>query len=133
MSISLGRQIYKKICYLTFDLGVKVRGNIAQFHLHHVTNATAKIKAVLSKGLGGDALSRKYKKIHYLTFDLDQGPLKHCPVPLTSCDLNASASFEVTMANGLGEFINKKIHYLTFDIDLGFKVTQTPNSTLFIK
>ena len=45
---------------MTFDLGVKVKENIAQFHLHHVTYATAKFEAVMSNSLGGDAFTRKY-------------------------------------------------------------------------
>ena len=38
------------------------------------------------------------QKIHYLTFDLDQGHMKRCSVPSTSC----ATTFEVAMSNGLG-------------------------------
>ena len=58
------RCIYKKIHYLTFqgfgDLVVKVTGNIAQYPLHHVTNATANFEIAVSNDLGGDAITRRY-------------------------------------------------------------------------
>ena len=37
-----------------------VSGNVAQCPLHHVTSAPAKFGVAMSKGLGGDALTRKY-------------------------------------------------------------------------
>ena len=56
------RSIYKKIQYLTFDLdfGVKVTQNVAQYPLHHVTFSATKFEVATSKGLGGDAFTRKY-------------------------------------------------------------------------
>ena len=52
--------LYKKINYLSFDS--KVTKNVAQCPLHHVTlvNAPAQYEDALSKGLGGDAFTRKY-------------------------------------------------------------------------
>ena len=48
--------------YTVFDLefGVKVTQNVAQYLLHHVTNAPTKFKVSMSKGLGGDAFTKKY-------------------------------------------------------------------------
>ena len=43
-----------------FDLEVKVTGNVAQCPLHQVTYASTKVEVTTSKGLGGDAFSRKY-------------------------------------------------------------------------
>ena len=43
--------IYKKIHYLTFDLGVKVTGNVAQYPPHHVTYAPAKFEVATPNGL----------------------------------------------------------------------------------
>ena len=53
--------MYKKIKYLTFDLdlGVKVTQNVAQCPLHHVTYSATKFEVATSKGLGGDAFTRK--------------------------------------------------------------------------
>ena len=55
------RCIYKKIHYLTvdLDLGVKITQNFAPNPLHHVTYVAAKIEVDTSKGLGGDAFTRK--------------------------------------------------------------------------
>ena len=72
----------------------KVTQNVAQCPLHHVTYSATKFEVATSKGLGGDAFTRKFK-IQYLTFDLD-----------------------------LGVYIYKKIHYWIFDLDLQVKVTQ---------
>ena len=54
--------LYKKINYLSFDSKVKVTKNNAQCPLHHVTlvSAPAQYEDALSKGLGGDAFTRKY-------------------------------------------------------------------------
>ena len=52
--------IYKKIQYLTFDLGVKVTQNVAQYPLHHVTYSAAKFEVATSNRLGGDTITRKY-------------------------------------------------------------------------
>ena len=56
------RSIYKKIQYLTFDLdhGVKVTQNVAQYPQHHVTYSATKFEVATSKGLGGDAFTRKF-------------------------------------------------------------------------
>ena len=50
------RCIYKKIQYLTF----KVTRNVAQYPLHHVTYSATKFEVDMSKGLGGDAFTRKF-------------------------------------------------------------------------
>ena len=42
------RCIYKKIQYLTFDLGVKVTQNVAQYPLHHVTYSSTKFEVATS-------------------------------------------------------------------------------------
>ena len=42
------------------DLGVKVTGNVVQYPLHHVTYAPTNFEVATSKGLGGDAFTRKY-------------------------------------------------------------------------
>ena len=43
---------------MTFDLGVKVMQNVAQYPLHHVTYAAAKFEVAVSNSLG-DAFTRK--------------------------------------------------------------------------
>ena len=42
------------------DLGVKVTGNVTQYPLHHVNYAPANFEVATSKGVGGDAFTRKY-------------------------------------------------------------------------
>ena len=49
---------YKKIHYLTFDLGVKVTQNITQYPLHHVIYAPTKFEVATSNGLGEDTIIR---------------------------------------------------------------------------
>ena len=44
-----------------FDLGLaKVTQNVAQYPLHHVTYSASKFEVATSKGLGGDAFTRKF-------------------------------------------------------------------------
>ena len=52
------RCIYKKIHYLTFDLGVKVTRNVTQYPLHHVIYAPTKFEVAMSNGLGEDTIAR---------------------------------------------------------------------------
>ena len=52
--------VYKKIHYLTYDLGVKVTQNVTQYPRHHVTYAQAKFEVATSKSLRGDAFTRKH-------------------------------------------------------------------------
>ena len=62
IAVDLGRKTKKqnkKIHYLTFDLGVKVTQNVAQYPRHHVTYSATKFKAARSSGLG-DTFTRKY-------------------------------------------------------------------------
>ena len=47
-----------KIQYLTFDLGVKVTRNIAQYPIHHVTYSATKFEFNTFNGLGGDTFTR---------------------------------------------------------------------------
>ena len=42
------------------DLGVKVTQNVAQCPQHHVTYSATKFEVATSKGLGGDAFTRKF-------------------------------------------------------------------------
>ena len=44
--------------YLTFDLGVKVTRNVAQYPLHHVTYAATKFEVATFNGLGRDTFTR---------------------------------------------------------------------------
>ena len=44
------RCIYKKIQYLTFDLGVKATQNVAQYPLHDVTYSATKFEVAASNG-----------------------------------------------------------------------------------
>ena len=52
------RCIYKKIHYLTFDLGVKVTRNVTQYPLHHVIYAPAKFEVASTNRLGEDTITR---------------------------------------------------------------------------
>ena len=52
------RCTYKKIHYLTFDLGVKVTRNVTQYPLHHVIYASAKFEVATSNGLREDTITR---------------------------------------------------------------------------
>ena len=42
------------------DLEVNVTQSVTQCPLHHVTYAPTELKATMSKGLGGDAFTRKF-------------------------------------------------------------------------
>ena len=42
------------------DLQVKVTLNVAQYPLHYVTFSATKFEVATSKGLGGDAFTRKF-------------------------------------------------------------------------
>ena len=42
------------------DLGVKVTQNVAKYPLYHVTFSATKFEVATSKGLGGDAFTRKF-------------------------------------------------------------------------
>ena len=49
------------------DLEVKVKQDVAQFTLHHVTYSDSKYEVATSNDLGGDAFT---KKLHYFTLTL---------------------------------------------------------------
>ena len=49
-----------KIQYLSFDHGVKVTRNVAQYPLHHVTFSATKFEVAKSNCLRGDTFTRKY-------------------------------------------------------------------------
>ena len=55
----MGKCVYKKIHYLTFDLGVKVTRSVTQYPLHHVIYASTKFEVATSNGLGVDTITRK--------------------------------------------------------------------------
>ena len=46
------------ISLLTLTLGQGQTRNVAQYHVHHMTYAPAKIEAAMSNGLGGNAFTR---------------------------------------------------------------------------
>ena len=54
----------------------------------------------------------------------DQGHIKCCPVPSTSCGLFSYKVWSCYVKMFRRRCIYKKIQYLTFDIDLGVKITQ---------
>ena len=43
---------------MTFDLGVKVTQNFAQYPLHHKTYLSTKFEVATANGLGGDTFTR---------------------------------------------------------------------------
>ena len=63
-SLKLLRQKVKEEMHLQenskFDLEVKFTRNVAQYPLHHVTYSATKFEVATSKGLGGDAFTRKF-------------------------------------------------------------------------
>ena len=85
------------------DLGVKVTRNVSQYPLHHVTYSATKFEVATSKGLRGDAFTRKFNTL-YLTFDLDLGVKVKQNVaqyPLHYMTYSAT-KFEVALSNRLG-------------------------------
>ena len=44
----------------SFDLGVKVMQDVAQYSLHHVTYSDTKFEVATSYSLRGDTFTRKY-------------------------------------------------------------------------
>ena len=63
--ISLHRTVKEKMhlqenTLFDLDLWVKVTQNVAQCLLHHVTYAPTQFEVTTSKGLGGDAFTRKF-------------------------------------------------------------------------
>ena len=44
----------------SFDLGLAVTGNVAQYPLHHVAYVPTEFEVTMTKGLGGRAFTRKY-------------------------------------------------------------------------
>ena len=66
------------------DLGIKVKQDVTQYPLNHVTYAHVKFEVATSNGLGGDAFTRK------TLYDLELWGQDHTAcssVPSTSCDL----------------------------------------------
>ena len=92
---------------------VKVRQNVSQFPLHHVTYVPAKFEVSTSNSLRRNVFSRKYV---FFTFGIDLGvkatqniaqyPLHH--------EIYASAKFEVGGSIGVGE----GLHILTRKVEL---------------
>ena len=62
-----GRCIYKKIHYLTLDLGVKIKRKFAKYPLHYVTYASANFEA--SKGA---KIRSRYNQVPHLTQDTNR-------------------------------------------------------------
>ena len=112
------------------DLGVKVIRNVAQYPLHHMTYSATKFEFATSKGLGGDAFT---KKNQFLTFDLVLGVqvTRNFAQYLLHHVAYSATKFEFATSKGLGgDAFTKKIHYLTFD--LGVKVTRNVANSPFI-
>ena len=65
---------------MTFDLGVNVTQNVAQYPLHYVTYSATKFEVATSNRLGGDTITRKYN-IWPLTLTL--GSRSHEMLPST--------------------------------------------------
>ena len=65
----------------SFTLGQGHTQNVTQYLLQHMTNAPAKFKVTMSKGLGGNAFTRN------ICFDLDFGSKSHEELPSTSRDM----------------------------------------------
>ena len=107
------RCICKKILYLAFDfhLGVNVTQNVAQYHLHHATYATAKFEVATSNGWEEYALTRKFD--FHLGVKVTQNVAQYHLHRV----IYTTAKFEVAMSNGLGgdAFTRKHIIWrLTF-------------------
>ena len=76
MSNSLGDVFNKKIHYSTYDIGVKVTWNTAQYPLHHVIYSSIKFEVSATNGLGED--TRKVRthfgtKLIYPIFSYEKG------------------------------------------------------------
>ena len=88
------RCIYNK---KIFELDLGVIRNVAQYPLHHMTYAPAKLKL-----LRPTVQEMHYKKIHYLTFDLGVKVIQNVAhYPLHHMTY-AAAKFEVAIYKGLG-------------------------------
>ena len=106
------------------DLQVKVKLNVAQCPLHHVTYAPTEFEVTTSKALGGEALTRKFN-IWPLTLTLGSRSHKMLPNTLYIMWPIQLQSLKLQGSNRLGgDTFTKKIHHLIFDLDLGVKVTQ---------
>ena len=79
-----------------FDLGVKATQNVVQCPLHHVTYAPTDFEVTMSKGLGGDAFTRKFIFWPWVkvTENVAQYPLNHVTY--------SAKKFEVAASKGLG-------------------------------
>ena len=60
--VALSNGLEKEMHCLTFDLDVKVKQNIDQYPLHHVTYAATKVAS--ANGLG-DTITRKHARKDY--------------------------------------------------------------------
>ena len=59
-SNDLGGDAFTRIHYLTFDFGVKVTGNVAQYPPQCATYSGTTFEVDFSNSLGGDVFTRKY-------------------------------------------------------------------------
>ena len=123
------RCIYKKIHYLTMTLGVMVTGNVAQCPLHHVTYAPTEFEVTTSKGLGGEAFTRKFN-IWLLT--LTMGSRSHKMLPSTLHHVTYSATkFEIATSNRLGgDTFTRKYIIWPLTLTLGLRSNKMLPSTL---
>ena len=82
------------------DLGVKVTWNVAQCPLHHVSYAPTEFEVTTSKGLGGDAFTRKF-----IIWPLTLGSRSHKMLPSTLYIMLPIQlqSLKLLPSNGLGE------------------------------
>ena len=100
------------------DLGVKLKQDIAQYPLHHVTYAPAKFEAAMSKGGGVDAFRRKYS-ICPVTLTL--GSRSHKRLPSTLYIMLPMHLQSLKLLHPKVEEMHLKENTV---FDLGVKVTQ---------
>ena len=86
------------------DLKVKVRQNISQHPLHHVTYAPAKFEVAACNSLRGDAFTRKYI---ILPLTLTLGARPHKTLPST---LFIMRSMHLQSLKLLGRMVKEKVY-----------------------
>ena len=98
--ISIKDKYVKLLCYVLFSKYFSsVDGTPSQILAFYLTKAFAKFEFSTSKGLGGDAFTRKYI-ISSLTLTLGQGHIRNvAQYPLHHMTY-APAKFENAMSNG---------------------------------
>ena len=128
------RTIYKIIQYLTFDfdLGVKVRQNVAQYPLHRVTYPAAKFEVAMSNHLG-DTFTRKYI-IWSLTLTLGSRSPKMLPSTLyIMWPIHLQSLKLLYQKKGLGwDAFTRKFIIWPLTLTLGSRSHEMLPSTLYI-